>query len=77
MALTHGQKQWLVGGGIGAVAIAIGYGLFRRTPVHTPQYQVRPPLHHHRHRSHDQMNEGRGEYGQHRHRHHHGGHHDE
>jgi hypothetical protein len=75
MALSHDQKQWLVGGGIGAIALAIGYGLLRRTPTRTPPYQVRPPLHHHRHQAHDQMNEGRGEYGH--HRRHRGHHHDE
>lgn len=47
MALTPTQKQWAIGGGIGAIALAIGYALFHTRPAFGAPlpHQLRAPEH--------------------------------
>lgn len=76
MTLTETQKKWAIGGGIGAVAVALGYALFHSRPAFgAPSRQL--PEHPHRKRKkprHAREDENaRGEYGQ-KKRHHHKGH---
>lgn len=69
MALTDGQKKWVVGGTIGAAALLVGYGLFHSRPVHagpmlpgpdrSPQQQVPPDHHGRRKRRHDDHDQAR------------------
>ena len=91
MALTEGQKKWVVGGGIGAAALVVGYALFHSRPASaypTLPPAPRPPQASHEHRGrkkrrHDDHERhgrgehanGRGEYGRKKKHHHHKGHH--
>lgn len=65
MTLTPPQKRWAIGGGIGAVALAIGYALFHSRPAlgAPPPHQLHAPEHHkhkrkkHPHARHDGGND--------------------
>ena len=72
MALTPDQKKHLlIGGGVSAAALIVGYLFGRGRKTHEAGYG------HHRH-GHamvevEHEHHQRGEYGHHRHKHHHGG----
>ena len=43
VTLSPTQKKWAIGGGIGALALAVGYGLFhRKEPEHKHERSRRP-----------------------------------
>lgn len=81
MRLSKTQKKWATGGGITALAIAVGYGLFHRKAEHAPQQFLPRDFEHprrekarrrHSHgHSHGHGEHQRGEYG-HRKMHSHG-----
>jgi hypothetical protein len=73
MALTPDQKKYLLGGGIGALTLAVGHALLDGRAAHASSLP-----HHHPHHAHDRgardgdrVENERGEYGHKKHRHRH------
>jgi len=85
MALTGDQKKHLlIGGGVGALAVVVGYVLFgghraMAAGLPEPRHEEHREKHHRKHRQEGQGEErsgenGRGEYGSKKHKHRHGEH---
>jgi hypothetical protein len=64
MALTRSQKQWVIGGSIGAGVLFLGYELLRHKDKNVQLHEKHASLKKHRYAHGDgHENNARGEYG--------------
>ncbi len=75
--MTRNTKRWVIGGSVGAVALALGYGIWRRRTQmqlgpgggreHEEHERHGERERHEKHKKHGRHENERGEYGERRH----------